>query len=211
MPVEAATLAAFIAASLAIILSPGPDTMLILRYTMTSGQRTGLATVTGVQLGLIVHTVAAAVGLSLIIASSDLLFRAIAIAGAAYLGWLGLQGFRAGLLNVATMTAAGAHVSAAKGLRDAMLTNILNPKVILLFLALMPNFVIAGRGQVPLQLALFGVALIAVNTVWQVALALGAERARRWLGRPAVQRAVSRGTGLVLLGFAAILLVEHVL
>lgn len=209
MPVEAATLAAFIAASLAIVLSPGPDTMLILRYTMTSGQRTGLATVTGVQLGLIVHTVAAAVGLSLIIASSDLLFRAIAIAGAAYLGWLGLQGFRAGLLNVATMTA-GAHVSAAKGLRDAMLTNILNPKVILLFLALMPNFVIAGRGQVPLQLAVFGVALIAVNTVWQVALALGAERARRWLGRPAVQRAVSRGTGVVLLGFAAILLVKHV-
>ena len=155
MPVEVTTLAAFIAASLAIVLSPGPDTMLILRYTMTSGQRTGLATVTGVQLGLIVHTVAAAVGLSLIIASSDLLFRAIAIAGAAYLAWLGLQGFRAGLLNVAAMTAGGS-VSAAKALRDAMLTNILNPKVILLFLALMPNFVAADRGQVPLQLAVLG-------------------------------------------------------
>ena len=203
-------MAAFIAASLAIVLSPGPDTMLILRYTMSSGQRTGLATVTGVQLGLIVHTVAAAVGLSLIIASSDVLFRAIAIAGAAYLAWLGLQGFRAGLLDVAAMTAGGS-VSAAKGLRDAMLTNILNPKVILLFLALMPNFVIADHGQVPLQLAVLGIALIAVNTVWQVALAFGAEQARRWLGRPAIQRGVSRATGAVLLGFAALLLVEHVI
>ena len=203
-------MAAFIAASLAIVLSPGPDTMLILRYTMSSGQRTGLATVTGVQLGLIVHTVAAAVGLSLIIASSDVLFRAIAIAGAAYLAWLGLQGFRAGLLDVAAMTAGGS-VSAAKRLRDAMLTNILNPKVILLFLALMPNFVIADHGQVPLQLAVLGIALIAVNTVWQVALAFGAEQARRWLGRPAIQRGVSRATGAVLLGFAALLLVEHVI
>jgi threonine/homoserine/homoserine lactone efflux protein len=208
VPVEAATLAAFIAASLAIVLSPGPDTMLILRYTMTSGQRTGLATVTGVQLGLIVHTVAAAVGLSLIIASSDILFRAVAIAGAAYLGWLGLQGFRASLMNVDAMTA-GPQVSAAKGMRDAMLTNILNPKVILLYLALMPNFVSAERGQVPLQLAILGVALIAVNTAWLLAVALSAEQARRWLGRPAVQRAVSRGTGAVLLGFAALLLFEH--
>ena len=72
MPVDLTTLAGFIAASLAIVLSPGPDTLLILRYTLASGQRVGLATVAGVQLGLLGHTLLAALGVSLIIATSPL-------------------------------------------------------------------------------------------------------------------------------------------
>jgi threonine/homoserine/homoserine lactone efflux protein len=208
MPVEPATLLAFVAAALAVVLSPGPDTMLILRYTMTSGPRAGFATVTGVQLGLIAHTVLAAVGLSLIIASSDILFRSIAVGGAIYLAWLGVQGFRSRLMSTAAL-GIGEIIPPAKALRDAMVTNILNPKVIILFLALMPNFVAAERGQVPLQLAVLGAALIVVNTVWQVSLALGAEQARRWLDIAAVQRTVSWVTGAVLLFFAAALLIEH--
>jgi threonine/homoserine/homoserine lactone efflux protein len=75
-------LAAFVLAISAIVLSPGPDTMLILRYTMNGGQRVGLATVAGVQAGLAVHTTLAVLGLSLVIASSPTLFQAIAVAGA---------------------------------------------------------------------------------------------------------------------------------
>ncbi len=209
MPVEPTTLLAFVAAALAIVVSPGPDTLLILRYTMASGPRVGFATVTGVQLGLLVHTVLAAVGLSLVIASSEALFRTIAIVGAAYLAWLGIQGFRSALFNLSGDTG-GVRIGAIKAGRDALLTNLFNPKVILLFLALMPNFVAVERGEVPLQLTVLGIALIAVNTVWQGIITLGAEQARRWLGRPAVQRAVSWGTGTVLLGFAAALLIEHV-
>ncbi len=210
MPVEPTTFAAFIAAALVIVLSPGPDTLLILRYTLASGQRTGFATVTGVQIGLAVHTVLAAVGLSLVIASSETMFRGIAIAGAAYLGWLAVQGFRSALLDFGTGDGT-LRIGAAKAARDAMLTNLVNPKVILLFLALMPNFVVVERGQVPLQLAILGIALIAVNTVWQGVLTLGAERARRWLDRPRIQRAVSWGTGAILLTFAVGLLIEHAL
>lgn len=209
MPVEPATLLAFVVTMLALVLSVGPDTLLIIRYTMSSGPRTGLATVMGVQLGLFGHTALAAVGISFVIASSTIAFKAIAIAGAIYLGWLGLQGFRAGLINVDAMTR-GAEVPPWKGLRDAMLTNLLNPKVIVLFLALMPNFVDPDRGRIWLQLVTLGIALFAINVVWQVAIMLVADRARIWLGRPSVQRVVSWSTSAVLFVFAAGLLIDHV-
>ena len=206
LPVDPTTLLAFVAAALVLVISPGPDTLLILRYTMASGQRVGLATVAGVQLGLVGHTAAAVIGLSLVIASAPVLFRTIAILGALYLAWLGIQNLRAG----ATMlTDDGPAIGGAKACRDALLTNLLNPKVILLFLALMPNFVDLGRGGAPAQLATLGVALIVVNTVWQAGLALTAEGARRLLGRAGVQRAVARATGVVLLVFAALMLIEH--
>ncbi len=208
MPVEPTTLLTFIAAALVIVLSPGPDTLLILRYTFAAGQRTGLATVAGVQIGLAIHTILAAIGLSLVIASSETLFRGIAIAGAAYLAWLAIQGFRSALINFGASDGS-LRISATKAARDAMLTNLLNPKVILLFLALMPNFVVVERGQIPLQLTILGIVLIAVNTVWQGVLSLGAEQARRWLDRPRIQRAVSWGTGVILLTFAVGLLIEH--
>lgn len=206
LPVDLAILGAYTLAAAAIVISPGPDTMLILRYTLTSGQRVGLATVAGVQLGLVVHTLAAVLGLSLLIVSMPALFRAIALAGAAYLGWLGIQSFRAGVL---AMSDEGGRVGAAKAARDAMICNILNPKVIVLFLALMPGFLRPERGDVPAQLATLAAVLILVNVVWQVGLTAAAEAARRWLADARVQRAVSWVTGLILLAFAVLMVVEH--
>ena len=165
MPVEAATLGAFVIAVAAVVVSPGPDTMIILRYALASGRRAGFAAVAGVQLGLMVHTVLAVLGVSLIIASSPVLFKLVAVAGAAYLAWLGVQGFR----GAAAFRPDGGRPSSdlARACRDAVLTNLLNPKVILLFLALFPNFVDAGRDDVPAQLATLAVVLIVVNVIWQ--------------------------------------------
>lgn len=207
MPVEAATLGAFVIAVAAVVVSPGPDTMIILRYALASGRRAGFAAVAGVQLGLMVHTVLAVLGVSLIIASSPVLFKLVAVAGAAYLAWLGVQGFR----GAAAFTPGGGRPSAdlAKACRDAILTNLLNPKVILLFLALFPNFVDAGRDDVPAQLVTLAVVLIVVNVIWQAPLAWAAEAIGRWLGRPGVGLWVSRITGSVLLAFAALLLYQH--
>lgn len=207
MPVDLATLAGFIAASLAIVLSPGPDTLLILRYTLASGQRVGLATVAGVQLGLLGHTLLAVLGVSLIIATSPLLFRSVAIAGALYLGWLGVQGIRPhGLMR---LDSTRNTVSARKACRDALFTNLLNPKVILLFLALLPNFVAPERGRVALQLIILGITLIIVNTLWQLPLAWGAQRIRHWMSRPRVEHAVSVTTGVILLAIALLMLWEN--
>lgn len=207
MPVEPATLLAFAVAAGALVVSPGPDTMLILRYGLTSGHRAGFAAVAGVQIGLMVHTALAVAGISVLIASSPALFKAVAVAGAAYLAWLGIQGFRGtGGLAIGGGPAA---VGAAKACRDAILTNVLNPKVILLFLALLPNFVVIGRGDATAQLVTLSATLIAINVAWQAPLAWAAQAARRWLSRPGVQRAVARATGAILIGFAALMLYEH--
>lgn len=209
MPVEPATLGAFVIAVAAVVVSPGPDTMIILRYALASGRRAGFAAVAGVQLGLMVHTVLAVLGVSLIIASSPVLFKLVAVAGAAYLAWLGVLGFR----GAAAFRPDGGRPSSdlTRACRDAILTNLLNPKVILLFLALFPNFVDAGRDDVAAQLVTLAVVLVVVNVIWQAPLAWAAEAIGRWLGRPGVGLWVSRVTGGVLLAFAALLLYQHLL
>lgn len=207
-PIEPAVLGTFVVAAAAIVMSPGPDTVLILRYALTGGRGVGLAAVSGVQLGLVVHTTLALLGISLVIASSPVLFRAVAVAGAAYLAWLGWQSLRGrgGLELSAHAPAAGA----ARALREAALCNILNPKVILWYLALMPNFIDPQRG-VPVQvLALAGV-LIAINVAWQAPMALAADAIRRWLGREDVRRAVNRVSGATLVAMAALMVAQHFL
>ena len=210
MPVDPSDLIAFIGAALVVVISPGPDTLLILRYTLASVRRVGLATVTGVQLGLAIHTTAAIIGLSVIIVTVPALYGAIAIIGVLYLAWLGYQSIRAGVVSLDNMDGL-IVVGSAKGLRDAAITNVLNPKVIFLFLALMPNFVVPEADDVSLQLATLGLALIVVNTIWQGALALGAEAARQWLAVPRIQRILSWVTGVILMTFSAALILEHAL
>ncbi len=207
MPVEFSVLGAFMVAAGAVVISPGPDTVLILRYTLSSGQRTGLATVTGVQVGLIIHTLLAVAGISVVIASSPVLFRLVAVAGAVYLAWLGLQSFRE--RGPLSLDGGDPPVSAQRALRDAVLCNLLNPKVILLFLALFPNFIDTSRDDVTAQLLTLAATLIVINVVWQAPLAWAGGTVRRWLTRPGVLRWVQRGTGAILLFFAATMLIVH--
>jgi threonine/homoserine/homoserine lactone efflux protein len=208
MPIELPLLLGFMATALVIVVSPGPDTTLILRYTLVGGYRTGLATVAGVQLGLVVHTVAAVFGLSLLIASTPWAFGTIAVIGAGYLAWLGLQALRAGVLPDEDFAAA-ARIGPMKAGRDALLSNIFNPKVIMLFLALMPQFVRPEAGSVPLQLAFMAMVLIVMNIAWQTGLTFAAGSVRGFLMQPAVQRTVAWGTGAILFGFALLMLYEH--
>lgn len=207
-PIDPSLLGGFIVASVAIVVSPGPDTVLILRYALTGGRGIGLAAVSGVQLGLLVHITLAVLGISLIIASSPVLFRAVAVAGAAYLAWLGVQSLRGeGGLELKTQ---GPKATAGRALREAALCNILNPKVILWFLALLPNFVDPGR-NVPGQVIALSLVLIAINIAWQAPMALAADGVRRWLGRPEVRRMVNRASGATLIGMAVLMLAQNIL
>ena len=224
---EVATLAAFALTALAIVVAPGPDTLLIVRYGLTSGRPAALAAVAGVQAGLIVHTLLAVAGISALIAASPALFRGLAIAGAAYLGWLGIAGLRGAAafdgarppVSVDVPVPASSPVSLPDSLpvsltvawRDAMVTNVLNPKVILLFVALYPNFVTPGRGDATRQLLVLSAVLILINVMWQAPLALAAEFVRGWLGNPRVARLVSRMTSAILVAFALLLLTEHLI
>lgn len=211
LPVDGAPLLAFVATAVFTVVSPGPDTLLILRITLSGGRPSGLAAVAGVQSGLCVHTFLAAVGLSLLIASSPVLFRGIGIAGALYIGWLGVSGFRSGDLRVNTdANGIPSGYAPFRAYRDAAIVNILNPKVIILYLALFPHFMDPAKGHIALQGVFLGAVLIVINTFWQVPLVYMAEAARRWLLTPAIARTVARGVGLVFIAIAAALLYEHV-
>ena len=121
-PVDISTLGAFLLTVSVVVLSPGPDTVIILRYTLSSGRRIGLITVAGVQTGLVVHTLLAVLGISVLIASSPALFKAVALVGAIYIAWIGVQGFRDGkLLDINDNKSS---VGAAKAYRDAILCNV---------------------------------------------------------------------------------------
>lgn len=209
IPIDSTLLGGFIVAAVAIIVSPGPDTIVILRHALTGGRGTGLAAVSGVQLGLLVHTALAVAGISLLVASSPVLFQGLTVIGAVYLAWLGIQSLRGvGGLEVET---GPAPAGAARACREAALCNILNPKVILWFLALLPNFVNPEAGDVIAQLIALSALLIALNILWQAPMALAADGVRRWLGRPETMHAVNRVSGVILLGMAALMLGQHLL
>jgi len=207
--IDPATFGAFLITAVIIVVSPGPDTMLILRYTLNGGRRTGAATVVGVQFGMAAHTILAVAGLSLIVAKSPLLFKFIAVGGAVYLAVLAVQALRAGMLRPRD-DAAPVPVSGRRAMRDGFFTNLLNPKVILLFIALFPNFIDAGRDDVWLQLIVLGTVLIFINVLWLMPLVAFAASMRRWLGTPAVQRGVNWATFVVFMGFAVLMILEHV-
>jgi homoserine/homoserine lactone efflux protein len=210
---DPATLLAYLLTAGAIVVSPGPDTTLIVRHTLTSGLPAGLGTVAGTTLGLAGHTLATVLGLSLIIATSKTALAVIAMVGASYLAWLGWQAFRSGVISFGDVTASVGtpYVSARRALQDGLISNLFNPKIILLFLSLMPQFLEPESGSVPKQLAIMGAIYIAMSLAWQVPLALLAGRVRGWLARPSVQRGINWSTGAILLGFAVLMLYDHVL
>lgn len=208
MPIDPATFLAFALTAGAIVLSPGPDTVLILRYALNSGRNVGFATVLGVQIGLVGHTLLAIFGISVIIASSPILFKLVATFGAAYLAWIGIQGFRGTTLKFDSQ---GPQITWKKAMIDAMVCNLLNPKVIILFLALLPNFVDPQKGNITLQLVILALVLVLINVLWQAPLAWAADAVKAWLSRPRVQKTVNASTGAFLLFFAGLMLWEHLI
>ncbi|MCC7426138.1 MAG: LysE family translocator [Alphaproteobacteria bacterium] len=209
LPLDPALYAGYLATAIAIVVSPGPDTLFILRAALASGRSAGLAAVTGVQSGVVVHVALAAAGISAVLAAAPFIFQAIAIAGALWLGKMGLDAIRDGgtLFGLGTPRAIGR----ARAYWQAAATNLLNPKVLLLFLALFPNFVAPSLGRVWLQVLLLGATLLVVNILWQTFLVLAADWVRRRLESPKAMRAISLATGAIFLGFALLLLVDHVL
>ncbi|MBL4693370.1 MAG: LysE family translocator [Magnetovibrio sp.] len=209
-PIDITTYSAFLLTVSAIVLTPGPDTLLILRYSLSSGRNVGLATVVGVQFGLVGHTLLAVFGISFLIASTPILFKAVALTGAAYIGWIGIQGFRKeGLLHVGA--SGKPPVSAPKAFVDATICNLLNPKVVLLFLALFPNFIDNTRDDVTLQLVTLSLSLIIINAVWQSPLAFSAEAVRRWLKNERTYKRITHLTGVLMITVAVLMIYENLM
>jgi threonine/homoserine/homoserine lactone efflux protein len=191
---------AFVLACIALALTPGLDTFYILARSGREGRAVGMAAVLGINAGCIVHTLAAVLGISAILMTSAQAFAALKYLGAAYLLWIGLRMLLSRQGTRAPTTTRGHGLGAA--FRQGMLTNVLNPKVALFFLAFLPQFVSMRAPHPQLGLAVLGLSFIAVGFVWSMVLALLGGQVHRVLdARPRVGQWMDRVCGTVLLGF----------
>ena len=162
----------FIMTGILLNITPGTDTVFILTRSIGQGRQAGIVSALGIGAGCIVHTVLAALGLSLIIAKSILVFTIIKYAGAAYLLYVGYKMMTDESLlpteNIKTVLT----VNYWKIFRDGMLTNILNPKVALFFIAFLPQFVDPATTNSVLPLLTLGATFIITGTIWCLMLAI---------------------------------------
>ena len=192
----------FIAAGLALNFAPGPDMLLVASTSIGSGQRAGGAAALGIGTGTLVHISLVAFGLAALLAAVPLAYDLLRIAGGVYLVYLGARL----LLRRAEAGAepAGRTTSVAAAFRLGIITNVLNPKVALFFLAFLPQFVSPARGSMIAQVFLLGLIFDFNGTLVNLLVASVAGRATRWLRRSSHgSRALQRLTGLIFLGLGA--------
>lgn len=196
----------FLLAALLLTASPGPDNLMVLGLGMSKGRKEGMVFGLGCALGCLSHTFLAVIGVSAIIAASPTAFTALRIGGGLYLVWLGIGALR----STGGQSAARAQAP-AQSLKNlfmkGLLANAINPKVVLFFLSLLPQFVIAANGNVPGQMLALGVtftlqAAILFGLLGYFAGAIGAwlERkpgAGKWLDRIAGTVFIALGVKLI--------------
>ncbi len=185
----------FVATGVLLNLTPGQDTLYILGSSIASGRRVGLASALGISAGCIVHTIAAALGLSVVLATSATAFFAVKLVGAAYLIYLGI---RALIARPDTVWPLRHSAAAPTGLafRRGVLTNVLNPKVALFFLALLPQFIDSDSPTKVAAFVALGLTFVATGTVWCLCLAVAASSIRGFfVEHPHALTHLSRASG----------------
>lgn len=195
---EPANLALFLAAALAIAISPGPAIFYVTARTLAGGRGEGLASTFGTGLGGLVHVAAGAIGVSALVLASAEAFTILKFAGAIYLVWLGIKTFRdSGVAIDAKVEATGAR----RAFREGIIVEALNPKTAAFFLAFLPQFVDPSVGPVWLQFLLLGLVSVALNTAVDIVVTVLAARARSAaIARPTLLRRLRQSAGLVITG-----------
>lgn len=179
---DAASIGVFALAALALLLTPGPAVLYIVARSVEQGRLAGLVSVCGITTGTLVHVLAAALGLSALLASSALAFSAVKYAGAAYLIYIGVRRI---LDRAAAPAAPGrlARRSLGRLYRDGFVVNLLNPKTALFFLAFLPQFIDPARGGAPFQVVFLGLLFALMGFASDGLYALAAGAAGRWVKR----------------------------
>ncbi len=205
-------LIAFFFVAGAITLSPGADTMLVIRNVLRGGRRDGLITSVGVCSGLTIHASLSAVGVSIILAQSAVAFQAVKILGAIYLVWLGVKSLRSAMMAdgvepTAALSSVATVLSPRRSFLEGLLTNALNPKVAVFYLAFLPQFI---RPDDPVLARSFLLASIHITQglLWLGVLSFMLDKGRSFITRPRVKRTLDATCGTVLLGLGLKLAIE---
>jgi len=199
--------AAFLGIAILVIVAPGQDTALTIRNTLVGGRRTGIATGAGVVSGLATWTVASSAGLAALIVASQPVFLAIRLIGAAYLVFLGLQALYGAIKKPSHARTPspsrgegqGRGLSAFTGYRQGLISNLSNPKIIVFFLSLLPQFVTRSSASF-LGLLLLGGIFCSITLTWLTLYAIVVARIGDFLRRDRVRRAIEATSGVVLVG-----------
>ncbi|WIX85164.1 LysE family translocator [Amycolatopsis sp. DG1A-15b] len=192
-----------------LAMMPGPDTMVVLKNALTGGARGGGWACAGITVANFLQGTAAALGLGAVITRYRPVFETVKWLGAAYLVFLGVQALRGAWRGnyEALDDVRRARASRGRRFREGFLSNITNPKVIVLYLSVLPQFLTPGvTDQADALLLAYTVA--ALGVVWQVALLFFVHRVRGWLRQRKVRRAMDGATGAALVGFGAALALE---
>jgi threonine/homoserine/homoserine lactone efflux protein len=183
VPLELPQLLSFLFAAVAVTLAPGPDNLMVLSMGVSRGRREGMAFGLGAALGCLSHTTLAALGISALIAASPVAFTALRVAGGLYLLWLGVGALRSRGSSFEAAPAVGAAPTLRGLFAKGLVANAINPKVILFFLAFLPQFVDRARGGVASQTAQLGLVFTLESAVLFGALGWFAGHVGKWLQR----------------------------
>jgi threonine/homoserine/homoserine lactone efflux protein len=193
-------LALFVVSGILLNLTPGQDTFYILGRSLAQGRRAGILSALGITSGCVIHTIAAAFGLSAILATSASAFLIVKAAGAAYLVYLGVSMLR-DRSSSAVLETGSAGDSAWSIFRAGMLTNVLNPKVALFFMAFLPQFVDPAAASKVGAFLFLGAVFMFNGTIWCLILAWGAAAmSRRFRERPSAAVLFKRAAGALFIG-----------
>ncbi|MGQ0712796.1 MAG: LysE family translocator [Gemmatimonadaceae bacterium] len=193
------TLVLFMTAALALNVTPGPDMLYVVARSVGEGRTAGIISSLGIAAGSLVHTFAVAVGLAGLLRAVPVAFEIVKWMGALYLVWLGLRALRR--QGSTTGLAQLAPASRWAIFRQGMVTNVLNPKVALFFLAFLPQFVDPARGPAALQVVALGLLFNTSGTLVNILVATLAGGASSWSRRRFGESPVMRRlTGLMFIG-----------
>lgn len=197
--IEPAKFTLFITVSWALILAPGPDMLYVITRGMAHGRKAGMLSAIGVICGILVHTTAAALGLTLIFQTSALAFLIVKYLGAAYLIYLGIKSWRE--KNILNLQATVSSVNSQRVFWQGVLSNVLNPKIAIFFLAFLPQFVDKGSSQVTLQLVTLGLTFASLGLVFLLAVGYSSGTIGGWLTRrPQYAHFLGKLSGGILVG-----------
>ncbi|MFT5119843.1 MAG: RhtB (resistance to homoserine/threonine) family protein [Psychrobacter glaciei] len=208
----------FILAAILLNLTPGTDSMYIITRSMAQGQTAGFYSVLGITSGILVHTLLAALGLSVLLANSPTAFMLVKYIGASYLCYLGFKMLTSKSSNSNSITnslSKDQHVTSQKDVdgwqiyKQGVLTNVFNPKVALFFLAFFPQFIDSSYAYGMLSFLMLGLTFAVTGFVWCLCLALLAARfSTRLRENPSIETMLNRISGVVFIGLGIRLLTE---